>query len=242
MLETSECIGIKNNGRDYTDCMEFSLLRFLHLIFYSESELILNKFSTYDLESNPNLIINNQLNEFIKSNPQIHSNKKYYLKGKGTEERELWAKFVSDKEYFQYYRTDRAELFTNITNIFIFCSQMLGLKLNLKLNNTNNLKIISSKLSSKNKNISIKIINHEKKVSQSKINSILNLVSKEQEDMTSLPDKYPDKYYDIVTENTILELEVNNYKYEWNLYGVYFLDETLLVNKFITGHSVIINK
>jgi hypothetical protein len=31
-LETTECISINNNGKIYTDCMEFSLLRFLQIM------------------------------------------------------------------------------------------------------------------------------------------------------------------------------------------------------------------
>ena len=31
-LDTTECIMINNNGVKYTDCMEFSLLRFAHLL------------------------------------------------------------------------------------------------------------------------------------------------------------------------------------------------------------------
>jgi hypothetical protein len=238
MLETTECIGIKNNGRNYTDCMEFSLLRFLHLIFYSESQLFLNKFSTYELDSNPNLKINSDLIKFIESNPKIYSNSTYYLNDKGVDERESWAKIVSDRDYFQYYRTDGAELFTNIKNILIFCYQMLGLELNLDYDDSNNLEILSKKISSEHKNISIKIFTQEKNVSKTHINNILNIISKEQDDMTNLPKKI----YDVVTEKTVIDLQVNGYKYEWNLYGVYFLNETLVTNKFITGHSVITNK
>jgi hypothetical protein len=71
MLETTECIPIRNNGRDYTDCMEFSLLRFLHMIFYSEYQIRKAGLSDYHLDLHPKLKLNQDLIEFVKTYPEI---------------------------------------------------------------------------------------------------------------------------------------------------------------------------
>lgn len=128
MLETTECIAIKNRGRDYTDCMEFSLLRFMHIIFYSESQMEFQGYSTYGLnlestafQPHPDLLA------WMERFPRIYREASYYQEGDGVLEREAWAQFVSDRPYFEYYRTDGAELFTNIRNIAIFCKELLGM-------------------------------------------------------------------------------------------------------------------
>ena len=105
MLETTECIPIKNSGRNYTDCMEFSLLRFVHMIYYSKSEDNPN-ISSYN--QNITLHIHPDLRQFMNRFPQINIKGSYYLNGDGVIEREEWAKFVSDRPYFDYYRTDGA--------------------------------------------------------------------------------------------------------------------------------------
>ncbi len=235
MLQVTECIGIKNKGRDYTDCMEFSLLRFLHLIFYSEEQIKENNFSTYELDSNHEIKLNEELCEYIRKYPKIYQKATYYCKESGVDERESWAQFVSDRDYFQYYRTDGAELFTNIANIIIFGNKMLGLDLDLNEDEEVNLKIISNKLSSPGKKIKIKVMEYEKKVTSTFIDSITSLMSKEQDDMVNLPDGD----YNIAIERTKLKLQINDDVYNWNLYGVYFTDETVLSNRFVTGHSVI---
>ncbi len=238
MLETTECIPIENNGRSYTDCMEFSLLRFLHLILYSNEELESTGISHYKYSQNSNLNLSDDLIEYIKNNPEIHQKSVYYINSSGVQERELWSKFVSDRDYFQYYRTDGAELFTNIANIIIFCKRLLGIELDLNQDDEYILKELSNKLSIKNKKISISIESHDVTLIRANKSSITAYLSKEQEDIENLPNKF----YPIVNERVLLNLQVGSYRYEWHLYGIYFKDKNIVSNNFITGHSVIMLK
>ena len=74
MLETSECIEITNNGRIYTDCMEFSLLRFLQLCTYDLDQIFTKKFSFY-----PDSIIHNELlSIFANKYPIIYQDTAFY--------------------------------------------------------------------------------------------------------------------------------------------------------------------
>lgn len=239
MLETSECIPIKNNGRDYTDCMEFSLLRFTHMIFYSEKQLSHNDYSTWIINSKSNLLkINQELLDWIAQYPNIYKEALYYTheKNQGVVEREKWAHFVSDRSYFEYYRTDGAELFTNIRNIIIFCKEMLGMNLNLEDQESENLRIIS-RILSKYTGKEIKINVKYKKINNidMSIENIKSFLSKPQQDINELENST----YKVISKRTILDLKINFLSYNWNLYEVYFSDEKLVSNKFITGHSVI---
>ena len=128
MLETTECVQINNNERIYTDCMEFSLLRFLQLIMYDSNQITDISKSKYNLDIyNINdidtLLITNfvELKSFIDNYPDIYKKAQYYLSDKiGLEQREEWSKLVSDREFFDYYRNDGAELFTSISNVINF--------------------------------------------------------------------------------------------------------------------------
>lgn len=239
ILETTECIPIENSGRNYTDCMEFSLLRFVHMIYYFKSEDNSANPGDLDISSyNQNITLNihSDLKEFINRFTQINTKGSYYLNGDGIIEREEWAKFVSDRPYFDYYRTDGAELFTSVKNIIIFCKELLGINLNLTDEESDNLYLISKKLKSSGSNINLSF-NYETHTStKMHINRIRMFLSKEQLDIYNL--KFG--LYDIVSKQSILDLEVNGHKYKWNLNEVYFQDNTIISNKFITGHSVII--
>jgi hypothetical protein len=236
MLETTECIPIRNNGRDYTDCMEFSLLRFLHMIFYSEDQIRKAGLSDYHLDLHPKLKLNQDLIEFVKTYPEIYQSSDYYINSHGVKEREAWAKFISDRSYFEYYRTDGAELFTHVKNILILCKELLGINLDLTKDHKDNLKIVSSKLSTKNKIINIFINEEEKKVSSMPLSNIKKYLSKIQQDIYDLDNKN----YNVSINNTLVSLQIGSNIYNWHLYEIYFQDNLPISNKFITGHSVII--
>ncbi len=237
MLETTEYIPIKNNGRDYTDCMEFSLLRFLHMIFYSKEQINQNNYSGWVINPENELIkINPDLGEWIGRFPKIYPKASYYLNPDGRKEREKWAKFVSDRAYFDYYRCDSAELFTNIRNIIILCKELLGMDLNIDDSDFDNLNKLSNILSEyTGKTIKMIIGFEEDALMKEKISNIKRLFSKPQPDIDNLDDIY----YEIINKSTILFLTIDEKKYNWNLTEVYFKDN-IVSNKFITGHSVII--
>ncbi len=237
MLETSECIPIQNNGRNYTDCMEFSLLRFMHLIFFAEEEILANKISNYNIKKENKLIIlHNDILTWISRFPNIYKEASYYLDGDGIIEREEWAIFVSDRPYFEYYRVDSAELFTNIRNIIIFCKELLGMNLNLDDPESDNLRIIQNILNEyTNKNIKFFINYKEKDNLELSVPRIKAFISKIQPDIDTLTKQS----YSVISKRTILHLTINSKVFNWNLYEVYFKNENLLSNKFITGHSVI---
>ncbi len=238
MLETTECVSISNNGRDYTDCMEFSLLRFCQMVFYSQTEILDNKFSLFNTETNPKVNINDDLKNWISRYPKIYPKASHYYKKEGVMEREAWAQFVSDRTYFEYYRPDGAELFTNIHNIIVFCNELLGLNIDMDTNDDEFcLQMISNKLSVPTKKIEISIKEQTIIRKVLPISNIKCYLSKPQDDIHELKDgDYP-----IIFENCDLNLVIGNYNYTWTLYGVYFEDKNLVSNKFITGHSVINN-
>ncbi len=242
MLETTECISIKNLGRDYTDCMEFSLLRFTHMIFYSQEQIDKEKFSLWVFNSKSKLLnINKELLDWNSKYPNIYKEGSYYTStdSPGCIEREHWAQFVSDKPYFEYYRNDGAELFTNVKNIIIFCKEIFGIKLNLDDYEEDNLNLISKVLSEyTGKKIIISISSEENKSTNMDLNEIKRYISKPQTDIDNL--KNP--RYNITTKRTFLNLKINSILYEWTLLEVYFTNDNIVSNKFITGHSVINNK
>ncbi len=235
ILETTECIPIENSGRNYTDCMEFSLLRFVHMIYYSKPEDNSGNLDISSYNQNITLNIHSDLKEFINRFPQINVKGSYYLNGDGIIEREEWAKFVSDKAYFDYYRTDGAELFTSVKNIIIFCKELLGINLNLLDEESDNLYLITKKLQSSGSNINLSFDYGEQTTTKLHLSRIKMFLSKEQPDINNL--KFG--LYDIVSKQSVLDLVINYHKYKWNLNEVYFQDDTIVSNKFITGHSVI---
>ena len=244
-LETTECIEVDNFGKHYTDCMEFSLLRFIQMIFSSEKEINEELSSKYHIDLNHDLIeVHPDLQSYIERFPKIYKDGKYYLEGEGAKEREEWAKFVSNRTYFQYYRPDAAELFTNLYNIIMICKELLGMKLDLKDSEPDNIRIIS-KIISEYKGCKFKINIEDEVITTTYLppKKILLFVSKTQPDFETL-DK---PKYSVITKQTVLHIMIENtiqkesyYEYNWNLYEVYFKDEGIVSNKFITGHSVII--
>ena len=221
MLETTECVPIKNNGRDYTDCMEFSLLRFLHLIFFSEDEIKQNDFSNFNINhENQSIKIHKDLKSWINRYPIIYQKSDYYLEKDGLIEREEWAKFVSDRSYFEYYRCDGAELFTNIKNIIIFCKELLGMNLDLEEPEPDNLRLITNILNEYNtdKKFKFYIGYKEKDTLNLSIQKIKDFISKPQPDIDTL-DK---PTYSVISKRNILHLYVNEKIYNWNLYDIIY--------------------
>ncbi len=234
MLETTECVPIKNNGRDYTDCMEFSLLRFMQIILFSEDQIKEKGYSEYVI--NEKMRIHDDIRNWIERFPRIYEKADYYIGEMGLIEREEWSKFVSDRSYFEYYRTDGAELFTNIKNIIIFCKELLGMDLDIDDPEPDNLRTITNILNEcTGKNIRLYVGYKEKDILNISIEKIKNFMSKPQTDI----DKLDKPKYGVISKRSILHLNVNTKVYNWNLYELYFKNEDLLTNKFITGHSAI---
>jgi hypothetical protein len=235
MLETSECIEITNNGRTYTDCMEFSLLRFLQLCTYDLNQMITNNFSFY-----PNSIIyNNLLNNFINKYPIIYQDTAFYeLSENGKLQRQSWANFVSDKNFLDYYRYDSAKLFTSVRNIIKFFNGFFRLALNIN-NHQESLDKISKIFSNDKKKISLKIKYIDKQKMYLRMKEIMRYISRpETEYILHIKNK---ELYEIITSKTFIDIKIDGFRYEWVLSEMYFSDPNLFENKFITGHSVIYN-
>ncbi len=232
VLETTECIEINNKGRKYTDCMEFSLLRFIQLIGFCPKQLDTKGYSQYNTKTNDNLIC-----EFIKSYPNIYKSADYYLHDEdGTDEREKWSEFVSDRDFLEYYRNDQAELFTSITNILKFFINFYKLELDLN-EYSGSLNKIANYFSTQDKKIQIKIKNTSitnKKMTMKEINNLLSRPDDEIKQFNNILQTHM-----VVFTNNLIEFSINDYNYEWSLYEVYFNDSNLFKNKYITGHSVI---
>jgi len=227
VLEISECILINNNGRSYTDCMEFSLLRFMQLLVYDpkelSKELSLDNFCFY-----PNYL-KKKFIEFINKYPKIYK----CMDCINTNERQDWSIFVSDRNFFEYYRNDNAELFTNIKNILLFYINFFDLDLDLN-NEQESLNIISNKFSSKNKKIKINIKEKAENHKELKMKEIINMISRPDNEY----EKLINKKFIVVERKTIIDIYINEHIYQWNLYEVFFSDK-LFKNNFITGHSII---
>ena len=249
MLETTECIEIKNNGRNYTDCMEFSLLRFLQLLMYDKEQLCNYLQSSYVLKesinkndlqmSNKSLYI--ELLEFIGRYPYIYPYAKYYLSNpEGIEQREDWTKLVSDRNFFDYYRNDGAELFTSVENILNFFNGFFGMDLNITPEyHQQSLDIIGEKFSSPTKSIRIKKSEPIIEVKQMDVECAMRYLSRPDSEYINFVNDYTK--HNVCFKTTKLFLWIDNYSYYWNLTEVYFENSELFENKFITGHSVISN-
>lgn len=249
MLETTECIEIKNNGRNYTDCMEFSLLRFLQLLMYDKEQLCNYLQSSYVLKESINkndLKISNkslyiELLEFIERYPNIYPYAKYYLSNpEGIEQREGWTKLVSDRNFFDYYRNDGAELFTSVENILNFFNGFFGMGLNIIPEyHQQSLDIIGEKFSSPTKSIRIKKSEPIIEVKQMDVECAMRYLSRPDFEYIKFVNDYTK--HNVYFKTTKLFLWIDNYSYYWNLTEVYFENSELFENKFITGHSVISN-
>ncbi len=237
MLITTECIPISNKGRNYTDCMEFSLLRFLQLCTYDNEELTKEKYSEYPTDINSNELLSNFINKY----PKIYQTGKYYLDTKvGTEQRADWAQLVSDRDFLDYYRNDNAELFTSVTNIIKFFNGFFQMNLSTdEFLHQDSLNLIAEKFSNDKKNISINISVIEPKIMYDKMSGILRYISRPETEYKQFINS--EENFEFVMSKTYLDIVIDGFKYEWMLYEVYFTDPTLFKNKFITGHSVIYN-
>ncbi len=237
MLETTECIPINNNGKHYTDCMEFSILRFLHLLFYDHKQIIKNKKSNW-LTNKIDNIDDSEIINFINKYPNIYPESSYYLDNKeGTKQREDWAIFVSNRDFMEYYRNDSAELFTNCKNIFLFFNNMFNMNLDL-YNLDESLNNIAKYFSTKDKNIRLKIKSINVDEHKTKMKNIYYKLSKKDTDYEEHLSSNDDFIF--YNKKTIINIYINNIKYEWHLTEVYLDDDYKNIkNKFITGHSVI---
>jgi len=220
VLETTECIPINNGSITYTDCMEFSLLRFLQLLLYDPRQIGKDGFSFY-----PNM--EGLIKTHIKKYGKIYEIAEYYLSD-GKIEREEWANFLSNKEFMKYYRNDNCELFTCLTNIFNFFNIFLGLKFK-------NIEEIGKKFSNKNKNISICIKETKTYKKEMKMKEIIDLLSRPE-------DEYEiNKKYFVKDSKTIISISIDNmHFYEWILTEIVIDGYCEYSNRYITGHSVII--
>ena len=139
MLETCECVTINNKDRVYTDCMEFSLLRFMQILLYDD------KSSRY----NPTILdipMKDILRDYINKYNKIHIKTDYYNTTNGIKERSDWATLVSDHNtIFDYYRNDQSELFTNVKNVLLFFNYFFEIPIDFEKPDDYNLdNIISS--------------------------------------------------------------------------------------------------
>ena len=229
VLETTECISISNKSRNYTDCMEFSLLRFLQLIAHCPKQIALSGKCGYSDKINTGLV-----GEFIQSNPEIYQSAEYYLSPElpGPKTREQWAQFVSDRDFLDYYRNDSAELFTSVENIIKFFNGFYNL--NLDVNDIqSSLEAISNQYTTDHVKLRMQI----ESVNETEQSRPMYLIRQ----MISRPDdeyKSSKKNYKVKIKNTVIDLSINSSNYKWKLYEVY-IGSNDFINKYITGHSVI---
>ena len=231
-LETTECISIVNKGRSYTDCMEFSLLRFLQLLAHCPEQIEQSGYSDYSDKVNVGLI-----GEFIKAHGPIFKFEEYYLdeKSPGVTERADWAEFVSDRDFLHYYRNDSAELFTSVANIIRFFNGFYNLDLSLAESDYgSSLKAIAKHFTTEQVKVSLKITDQVVNIRKLSMREIYRMLSRPDDQY-----KLDNSIHSVCIANTTLGLGINDSNYIWTLYEVYFKDDKLFTNKYITGHSVI---
>lgn len=230
VLETTECIIIDNNGKIYTDCMEFSLLRFIHMLHYEPSDLSFFGYSNYkNIESCKDYLL-----DFIKKYPLIYPKANYYLKEDGTIERNEWATFVSDKDFLDYYRNDKAELFTSVENIIKFFNGFYNMDLDID-NQQLSLNSIAEYFTTENKKISLKINNNSKNQILLYMSDFMCYISRPETEYC-LDDP---TIYKVIDSKTSIYIKINDDEYLWMLSEMYISDSDTHKNKYITGHSVI---
>ncbi len=239
MLETTECIGINSKGREYTDCMEFSLLRFLQLMLFSASQVSDQGSSSYPPKEDARLRDCSQdLLDYIHAHPTIEQSATHYnCSAEGKQERNDWAAFVSDRHFMEYYRNDRAELFTNISNIIRFYNGFFSLNLSIA-DHKASLNAIARHFSVEGgKQVEITLGATTSRQFNNTMEFYRAMVSRPDDEYASYCNngqRYPAKL-----KNTILYIMVDEQEYEWHLYEVCFEPSSPFRNKFITGHSVI---
>jgi hypothetical protein len=234
MLETTECIGINNDGIEYTDCMEFSLLRFLQLLLFDPQEINERARSKYPVD----LEINEHYRNYINKYKFIFPDAKYYLTS--TWERDDWAKTISGRPLLEYYRNDEKELFTNVKNIFSFLADVFGLDFGADPDDLEKFNTVASRFSTENKKIKFDSIDVRTQKSKHPMSSIVKMVSKQDDELFN-PD-IRDDVHDIVIKTTTINFTINEWPYRWLLMEMYFKNRTLFKNTFITGHSVIFHE
>ena len=233
VLETTECITINNKGKIYTDCMEFSLLRFFQMMYYDPEELEINGVSHYNTKYNTEKT-QDCLN-FIDKYPLIYPNAEYYLKaGDGIAQREEWATLVSNKCFLDYYRNDKAELFTSVTNIIKFFNGFNNMNLDI-YNQQESLNLISNFFTTNSKKITLKIKDKSVDHFNFSIPDIMRFISRPEDEYNI----YDPNLYKVVKSTTIINISINNDKYLWYLIEMYICDSNVYSNNYITGHSVI---
>lgn len=229
-LETTECIPITNKGRTYTDCMEFSLLRFLQLVGQSGCSEYSNK-----VNSGP-------VGEFIRAHGKIFSSADYYLdrKSPGVTERADWAEFVSDRNFLHYYRNDSAKLFTSVSNIIKFFNGFYQMELGFEEDDFNaSLDSIAKYFTTNNVQVSIEIIDRDEDMRELPIKEICRMISRPDDEFSA--HTFDKRICSIHEIKTTIQLEINKLTYYWTLTEVYLKDSDPIEfsNKYVTGHSVI---
>lgn len=258
MLKTTECILINHSGMEYTDCMEFSLLRFLQILLFDPNEIDDHEFSCYHVPSDA-IRIHPSLVNYVKENPFIYPDALYYVKSpSGIKERCDWAKLVSFHKQFQYYRNDSAELFTNIDNIFMFLQFFCGLTpkqmgvpsqkhlyaSNKTIDEYNLIFAQIGKLfSTPAKHIHITVFSQHTTIQYMTIQGSTSYISRP-ENTEYYQSPHNQHLYRVKRVVTKIRFCINEwYTYDWDLYEIYFdaeQDQPLhLHNRLLTGHSVI---
>lgn len=230
-LETTECISINNNGKVYTDCMEFSLLRFIQLMHYNPKELVSTGYSNYE----NTIDCEDSLLNFMKKYPLIYSKADYYLTDNslGVLQRGEWATLVSDNDFLDYYRNDKAELFTSVQNIIKFFNEFYNMNLDIG-NHQESLNSIAKYFTTDNKKITIQLANVDITNLKMKMSNIWNYISRPEPNY-----KYNDEtIYDVNLSKSTINITINN-KYKWSLMEMYITNSNVYINNYITGHSVI---
>lgn len=234
-LETADCISITIKSITYTDCMEFSLLRFIHLLAYCPKQMENSQCSKYSRK-----ISSGRISQFVKKHNKIYPFANYYFHENlpGPKERVDWADFLSGKDFFDYYRNDFVELFPNVKNIIKFFNEFYSMGLNVN-KHEESLTKIAKHFSSPDKIINISIKSIETNEQLKPLSAILQMLSRPDEEIKLIEsNELSNKYFLISSTKTKIQININNNIYYWKLYEVKF-KEKIFSNNFITGHSVI---
>jgi hypothetical protein len=104
-----------------------------------------------------------------------------------------------------------------------------------------NFQLMSDTFSSNDRKFSFKISSFESKIDVCGMSHICSVwLTRPDKEYWSSPEKLNDTSLEVVTNDILIAVEINGVVcYEWSLNEIYFKDNTLFKNSFITGHSVI---
>ena len=153
---------IKNTEEEYkvisyTDCMEISLLRFLHMIFGNKGKM--------ELKQHSHLQCHNELVSYL-FDKVFSYDVNYYETKIGFQERANWCNFLNERDIFKYKKNNLYEVCASLENLFSFFSYFFNISFENK-SYQDNLNNLANLLSTEDKKLRFELYNFGNKSTNS---------------------------------------------------------------------------